>query len=175
MQKLLKCFNLAIEMLFISGTNAACSPTGSRDKFQSRNRDAFHFRAAVSEPDNAALNEFQSRNRDAFHFRAAGCGVRGHVFQFQSRNRDAFHFRLPRCKRPLVLYGVSISQSRCFSFQATTAHGTSSPKTIVSISQSRCFSFQGNDADDDAGWLTECFNLAIEMLFISGHRFPGCP
>ena len=37
------CFNLVIEMLFISGGTAA-PPAAVRTTFQSRNRDAFHFR-----------------------------------------------------------------------------------------------------------------------------------
>ena len=36
-------FNLAIEMLFISGTVKFCPPVAEVG-FQSRNRDAFHFR-----------------------------------------------------------------------------------------------------------------------------------
>ena len=111
-------FNLAIEMLFISGSAFT------------RGRHGWYFL-------------FQSRNRDAFHFRVGNAGARRHRFpQFQSRNRDAFHFRLNE-----------------------TALDTL--KTYVSISQSRCFSFQAQ-ADAGVKVLVVGFNLAIEMLFISG-------
>ena len=63
------CFNLAIEMLVISGETAGMSATGNRE-FQSRNRDACHFR--TSHNSTAAPTypvPFQSRNREACHFR----------------------------------------------------------------------------------------------------------
>ena len=98
-------FNLAIEMLFISG----------------------------------------------LEFLQMGC----HVGLFQSRNRDAFHFRKRRSR----------SRRRI----------KSSP---VSISQSRCFSFQDGIVDPSAKTVHVRFNLAIEMLFMSGYKHPtpdeGC-
>ena len=42
-----------------------------------------------------------------------------------------------------------------------------SPRLDVSISQSRCFSFQEEEAEINT-LLNDCFNLAIEMLFMSG-------
>ena len=39
-----RCFNLAIEMLVISGGSATETPTPEGAGFQSRNRDACHFR-----------------------------------------------------------------------------------------------------------------------------------
>ena len=65
--------------------------------------------------------------------------------KFQSRNRDACHFRLispPRAR--LIKLKVSISQSRCLSFQVNN-------HTVLT--------------GDSHG-----FNLAIEMLVISGPR-----
>ena len=62
---------------------------------------------------------------------------------------------------------VSISQSRCLSFQESSALYASRWTRSVSISQSRCLSFQVQDR----GMGTVCparFNLAIEMLIISG-------
>ena len=73
--------------------------------------------------------------------------------------------------------GVSISQSRCLSFQVGDPYGEAHPRS-VSISQSRCLSFQGNLRILLASPLIR-FNLAIEMLVISGRRNPlrhlGCP
>ena len=53
-------------MLFISGVFRRVQRR--RFLFQSRHRDAFHFRQGIpaSDTDNAL---FQSRHRDAFHFR----------------------------------------------------------------------------------------------------------
>ena len=90
------------------------------------------------------------------------------VEQFQSRNRDAYHFRRVLTTSPSTNRMVSISQSRCLSFQdALSVCGVMSA-IDVSISQSRCLSFQGRIyAARQAGEVR--FNLAIEMLIISGH------
>ena len=42
-------FNLVIERLFISGTSSD-SPETAQQRFQSRNREAFHFRSVPAEP-----------------------------------------------------------------------------------------------------------------------------
>ena len=113
--------------------------------------------------------------------------------QFQSRNRDACHFRerfrpgnpLPSgfnlAIEMLVISGargearneaavvVSISQSRCLSFQVARLNRQRTACVYVSISQSRCLSFQVALPAHASG-LPGCFNLAIEMLVISG----GC-
>ena len=144
------CFNLAIEMLFISGqiswlrqavpihvsiSQSRCfsfqviKTSENRGekclKFQSRNRDAFHFRHETLRGTCAALMRFQSRNRDAFHFRSHSPSRPHSPSLFQSRNRDAFHFRTGL---PTVFFAlgtiVSISQSRCFSFQVRNAYVT---------------------------------------------------
>ena len=61
---------------------------------------------------------------------------------------------------------VSISQSRCLSFQVYQIIYSRSARS-VSISQSRCLSFQGNGGRG-CRRLRLRFNLAIEMLIISG-------
>ena len=89
--------------------------------------------------------------------------------EFQSRNRDAYHFRRASAGSSRHIYGVvSISQSRCLSFQVATACGLGKSLLSVSISQSRCLSFQ---VAVGVNWNLGlyCFNLAIEMLIISGH------
>ena len=92
------CFNLAIEMLFMSGQQGRL--TFDADiLFQSRNRDAFHVRKPgfylAGEINHDIL--FQSRNRDAFHVRSRRQSdvPRVSTSVFQSRNRDAFHVRQP--------------------------------------------------------------------------------
>ena len=161
------CFNLAIEMLVISGAQwaaelqavMAVSISQSRclsfqvngltvyvprmlvsisqsrclsfqdkkqqmsnksERFQSRNRDACHFR--LEQRRQLALeffNMFQSRNRDACHFRSHAPAWQAIPQQkFQSRNRDACHFRKWNSCCNLMSRTVSISQSRCLSFQA---------------------------------------------------------
>ena len=193
------CFNLAIEMLFISGSTRRLLRADSRLEFQSRNRDAFHFRCRFQARRKwvSILSTFQSRNRDAFHFRRAEhpsglsefygfnlaiemlfiSGFRcrwmtkSGVSMFQSRNRDAFHFRARGIPRGGYTFGVSISQSRGFSFQVGIRRWQPRDIFEVSISQSRCFSFQGRFGIQHARRLTIRFNLAIEMLFISGRSF----
>ena len=87
--------------------------------FQSRHRDAFHFRETarrlsrrrgptcfnlviemlvisgkLSRRSGLPRSSFQSRHRDAFHFRGLLLDKFDACFiMFQSRNRDAFHFR----------------------------------------------------------------------------------
>ena len=138
---------------------------------------------------------FQSRNRDACHFRKRD-RRRGriHRVMFQSRNRDACHFRKGRRKAARRFSNVSISQSRCLSFQVGAGWGDRPAQSCVSISQSRCLSFQVPDASEIANvgvgrfqsrnrdachfrlkavvmsrFLPFRFNLAIEMLVISGN------
>ena len=93
---------------------------------------------------------FQVNNRVA----RVRCALRP---QFQSRNRDAFRFKLdwegqaPRVRFPVLQ--VSISESRCFSFQ-----------DLIRFSGAGCdLTLYG-------------FNLGIEMLFVSSkysHRCRG--
>ena len=55
---------------------------------------------------------FQSRNRDAFHFKypAGFNSLLTHLFStFQSRNRDAFHFKTSISNDDKCLIPVSIS------------------------------------------------------------------
>ena len=61
---------------------------------------------------------------------------------------------------------VSISESRCFSFQGMRLIFDAVVYRPVSISESRCFSFQ----EKKAGAMAHSghgFNLGIEMLFVS--------
>ena len=98
-----------------------------------------------------------------------------------------------------LIVEVSISESRCFSFQGSSVGGGNVVAVRVSISESRCFSFQGpaerflwngyqgkfQSRNRDAfrfkrhckSWLKSDltrFNLGIEMLFVSReHRSPA--
>ena len=129
----------------------------------------FSFQGRVSFFQSSSLALFQSRNRDAFHFKLNGAIRYDHPFLlFQSRNRDAFHFKRDSVPGDDKVVFVSISESRCFSFQAypdPRRYGVTRP---VSISESRCFSFQVQVQLPRMTMLTtSCFNLGIEMLFIS--------
>ena len=86
--------------------------------FQSRYREAFHFRFFGWIAYEITEYLFQSRYREAFHFRDLTECLRLPCQLFQSRYREAFHFRLkePRIHQ-LALLSVSISLSRGFSFQ----------------------------------------------------------
>ena len=111
-------FNLAIERLFISGQAGDTHRDNQDGQFQSRNREAFHFRVAKRYPShgesvcfNLAIerlfisgdNRVFMETRPQLCFNLAiemlfisgswtkdGAPVSG---AFQSRNRDAFHFR----------------------------------------------------------------------------------
>ena len=61
-------FNLVIEMLFISG-RLAHRHLAVCLLFQSRHREAFHFREELDDYLITTDDLFQSRNREAFHFR----------------------------------------------------------------------------------------------------------
>ena len=65
----------------------------------------------------------------------------------------------------LYNFNVSISESRCFSFQGITRQAAAN-RLQVSISESRCFSFQVITIDSSIR-AKSCFNLGIEMLFVS--------
>ena len=103
-----------------------------------------------AQPNQRQTHEFQSRNRDAFHIRCQPGGDMEHHREIQ----------------------VSISQSRCFSYQVVFWLHWTTPKPKVSISQSRCFSYQAS-VDGARLFAKASFNLAIEMLFISGRRLPN--
>ena len=162
-------------------------------QFQSRHRDAFHFRSPIKTAFDKVIEMFQSRHRDAFHFRRLGKLWEAHPNVFQSRHRDAFHFRcavdIPPSYRTcfsfnlviemlfisgaarkldtLLAINVSISSSRCFSFQVKLLTIEEARARYVSISSSRCFSFQERAARATSR-AVKSFNLVIEMLFISG-------
>ena len=113
-------FNLAIEMLFISGGRADDVALPAFGLFQSRNRDAFHFRAVYEEDITITRwTMFQSRNRDAFHFRSDKDNL--------NRLFDKLCFNL--AIEMLFISGGNVTSGN-----------------VIRI----------------------CFNLAIEMLFISG-------
>ena len=112
--------------------------------------------------------KFQSRNRDAFRFKLAFVvSVQLFMIIVSISESRCFSFQVSdaRDRRKRRQNRVSISESRCFSFQAVAC--IRSPKTTtVSISESRCFSFQAVRAGFSA-CLYACFNLGIEMLFVS--------
>ena len=137
------CFNLAIEMLVMSGKPGLFT--------------------------NSTAAVFQSRNRDACHVRCNRCWDHCVLIRFQSRNRDACHFRETQGLCSVLSGWVSISQSRCLSFQANTKNA-SSPCASAFQSRNRdaChFRFRGHPPSRHTQLR---FNLVIEMLVISGPR-----
>ena len=105
-------------MLFISGSGTEYKVSHVDEMFQSRNRDAFHFRTANFKgwPSLSVVSISQSR---CFSFQVILDIITILVLdKFQSRNRDAFHFRFRGGTFAGARPPVSISQSRCFSFQA---------------------------------------------------------
>ena len=80
-----------------------------------------------------------------------------------------FSFQVQCFVRYAIGISVSISESRCFSFQGR-AFAFPMPLIPVSISESRCFSFQEAKCSNSATHNNRRFNLGIEMLFISRNR-----
>ena len=119
---ILSRFNLGIEMLFISRSPSSSMPMYIMLWFQSRNRDAFHFKDARHKVDQTAWQRL--------------CFNLGIEMLFVSSSLTV--------AAALALTGsVSISESRCFSFQAARDDDTDArQESRVSISESRCFSFQ---------------------------------
>ena len=168
------CFNLAIEMLFISGTRGelAIEPLRKVSISQSRGFSVQGFRLC-GEGWTHQVSISQSRCfsfQGSFELRLAKLPE----LEFQSRNREAFQFRFSQ--RICFLRGtyVSISQSRGFSFQAGSAHLRDGGGSLVSISQSRGFSFQAKRLLGRLQCGIPSFNLAIERLFISGSCCSNC-
>ena len=61
-------FNLGIEVLLISSSDSDRRIRMIPDKFQSRNRGSFDFKANI-DPDDLIGTGFQSRNRGSFDFK----------------------------------------------------------------------------------------------------------
>ena len=112
--------------------------------FQSRNRDACHFRWELTHGTQTVRDCFNLAIEMLVISGLTGIHARNVPLTFQSRNRDACHFRAE--------IGAVIER-----------------RVHVSISQSRCLSFQDGEAVQ-VGIGYACFNLAIEMLVISGHQ-----
>ena len=137
--------------------------------FQSRNRDAFHFKQQNADLVRFSQFRFQSRNRDAFHFKSADHSLPSLVSHpFQSRNRDAFHFKWKRrCDSKRITSRFQSRNRDAFHFKPIT-DCVSVNRCQVSISESRCFSFQVRPViGATKNTIEACFNLGIEMLFIS--------
>ena len=128
-------------MLIISGPLRWPIKRGGPNEFQSRNRDAYHFRSKRStarQPSssfNLAIEMLIiSGHREpqtifcwnSFNLAIEMLIISGQTFgqssraahpEFQSRNRDAYHFRAMSLRVGNRRGMVSISQSRCLSFQ----------------------------------------------------------
>ena len=179
------------------GDGSTAWHTTYADGFQSRHREAFHFRSPFWIPykhlkqmvsisssrgfsfqgRRAVLKTrrypmFQSRHQDAFHFRPdafpAPCSC---PVKFQSRHREAFHFRLAECPARscgLPVHSFNLVIERLFiSGERMSRLCLVSP--VVSISSSRGFSFQVFRTGRLPYQICR-FNLVIERLFISGDR-----
>ena len=140
--RLLESFNLAIEMLVISGQPSLA-----------RSEPPYGFNLAI---EMLVISGARYPPQNAYRY-----------LLFQSRNRDACHFRNLQPNLGVHRRQVSISQSRCLSFQVCRSTAQCCFGIKVSISQSRCLSFQGESTHLN-GSEPHRFNLAIEMLVISG-------
>ena len=160
------CFHLAIEMLLISRYKLQHTPLSKLQVSISQSR-GFLFQVMSLTSPSSRQSSFPSRNREASYFKLwTSRRIVKKDGKFQSRNREASYFKPPASFWTLGSIFVSISQSRCFLFQAYTQVFNQFRGNIVSISQSRCFLFQEWKLRMKSGY-TSCFNLAIEMLLIS--------
>ena len=132
-------------MLFVSSDRRVHTRHLLKLRFQSRNRDAFRFKKVV---DVIHISEIMSFNL-------------GIEMLFVSRSDCLYHHDIPS--------HVSISESRCFSFQVRFAVGTSEIGFPLFQSRNRdAFRFKDTDTDViEYVDVIECFNLGIEMLFVS--------
>ena len=89
----LPCFNLGIEMLFVSSVGVRTRTSSYRTQFQSRNRDAFRFKLALK------------------------CHRRHRCISFNLGIEMLFVSRGSAVSVSIRFTSVSISESRCFSFQ----------------------------------------------------------
>ena len=114
-----RSFNLAIEMLIISGTDRERTGNNADSAFQSRNRDAYHFRARAERAD-------PSQAADRFNLAIEMLIISG--------------VTLPFLLRPTYQsFNLAIEMLIISGYRETHGH---LKKRLVSISQSRCLSFQ---------------------------------
>ena len=98
------------------------------------------------------------------------CNV-AHPDLFQSRNRDAYHFRFQTfLPGRLAKFSFNLAIEMLIISGSKICVCNSERHADVSISQSRCLSFQVNLSSSTVPAPFSSFNLAIEMLIISGRR-----
>ena len=184
-------FNLAIEILVISGRENGANQHGEK-LFQSRNRDSCHFRSEVTARYHSAGVVSISQSRFLSFQVCASCLRLPQDFLVSISQSRFLSFQAEiRLTSTDFCGSVSISQSRFLSFQVCGVVRATSWGFWVSISQSRFLSFQAVAFTDVIAIIvfqsrnrdschfrltlimTErlslmCFNLAIEILVISG-------
>ena len=136
-------FNLAIEMLFISGAPRTTQKHQHRFSVSISQSRCFSFQDRRHPPPAAHCTPCFNLAIERLFISGAvlvveGACCPGFVSISQSR---CFSFQVAFGAGGGSGLGVSISQSRCFSFQESL-HRLPQPHVVVSISQSRCFSFQ---------------------------------
>ena len=136
-------FNLGIEMLFVSRLKANAVSVLTANSVSISESRCFSFQEENPNPQPVSPNLFQSRNRDAFRFKPHALRpLRARGGLFQSRNRDAFRFK-------------DISK------------GPMAPSFSMFQSRNRdAFRFKSG-SQPVLNHLFTCFNLGIEMLFVS--------
>ena len=140
------CFNLAIEMLVISGRRVIVSMRRHSRAFQSRNRDACHFRAAGSCKVKAATLR-------CFNLAIEMLVISGSMAVWIAAVSSA---------------DVSISQSRCLSFQGQYRRLSDAAESRFQSRNRDACHFRSLMVITNPLQIRLCFNLAIEMLVISG-------
>ena len=163
------CFNLAIEMLVISGYSVQRLFHNRCIVVSISQSRCLSFQAYPSLPRRLALPCFNLAIEMLVISGQHRLSFVGYPHpEFQSRNRDACHFRLFGVQR-----GCPVSHRFNLAIEMLVISGrhAESHRSLclkVSISQSRCLSFQVNCPVLAKPFARHSFNLAIEMLVISG-------
>ena len=132
-------------MLFVSSRIPDSTQRLDSVEFQSRNRDAFRFKASAS-PVYGRYRQVSISESRCFSFQGGmSLPTNTPLLWFQSRNRDAFRFKASRAKlKPTPLTSFNLGIEMLFVSSNKNPYFTTCDY-LVSISESRCFSFQASD------------------------------
>ena len=131
-------------MLFVS-SSLRYTPTRIKAiKFQSRNRDAFRFKLLMGSITPLSTSLFQSRNRDAFRFKGSLEMLEARIFTcFNLGIEMLFVSSMWRNKRTgATTESFNLGIEMLFVSRQLIYYWSFSEHQWVSISESRCFSFQ---------------------------------
>ena len=161
-------FNLVIEMLFISGSRRTLVSNPLKPVSISSSR-CFSFQgnggswAFAGLSFNLVIEMLFISGRLRIQRHPAACSV-----SISSSRCFSFQVRVAVRMTPTSSSCFNLVIEMLFISGKHAGMGNRPRRWFVSISSSRCFSFQGNPLHPQARHQQVCFNLVIEMLFIPG-------